>query len=106
MAALAGALLTVGAALLSHGGAPWWVSAQPHIQAIGPFINICDGPHVRYLKQPGYVPPPWCQGTSWYHGPNEDPAPGDAPPPPIDAVAGNLVSGVGPTGPGEGTVLS
>jgi hypothetical protein len=76
MAALAGAVLIVGPALPGHVVAPWWVSAQPSTQAIGWVPNICTGPRIYYQKHPNDVPPPYCQGTAWYHG---SPPPGDAP---------------------------
>lgn len=83
VAALAGAVLIVGPALLGHGGAPWWVSAQPHIHAIGFGGNICDGSRAYYRSHPYYVPPPFCQGTAWYHGspPPGEPPPGEPAPP-------------------------
>jgi hypothetical protein len=89
MAAVAApAAVIVGPALL--GDVPWWVSPQPRIQAT--FVpNICDLPRIHYRSNPDYVPPPYCQGTSWYHGPppsgdaQPPPGPSDSPSPPGDA---------------------
>ena len=94
MAAIAGAVLIVGPALLGHGVAPWWMSAHPRIQA----VDTCAIAARRYRDDLNYEPPPGCLHTSWFQGsdghwdrplPADWPsqrqppsAPGDAPPPP------------------------
>jgi len=84
-AALAGALLIVGPALPGHVVAPWWVSAQPRIQAIGGGVGppACFVHARRYRANPAYVPPTWCLNTAWFRGLPSPP--GEAPPPPGDA---------------------
>jgi hypothetical protein len=84
-AALAGAVLIVGPALSGHVVAPWWVSAQPRMQAIGGGVGppACFVHARRYRANPAYVPPTWCLNTAWFRG--LPPPPGEAPPPPGDA---------------------
>jgi hypothetical protein len=84
MAALAGALLIVGPALPGHV-APWWVSAQARIQAIGGGVGppACFLHARRYRANPAYVPPTWCLNTAWFRGLPSPP--GEAAPPPGDA---------------------
>jgi hypothetical protein len=83
MAVLAGALLIVGPALPGHVVAPWWVSAQPHIQAVGPVIPPpCLIAAHRYRHEPDYVPPPKCLNSKFFRDlqPSSEvsPPPGDA----------------------------
>jgi hypothetical protein len=94
--ALAGVVLLVGPALPGHVVAPW-VSAQPHIQAIGG-ADPCAIAARRYRDDLNYVPPAGCWKTAWlqgsdghwriqlpgdWHSQRQPPgAPGDAPPPP------------------------
>jgi len=80
MAALAGAVLIVGPALPGHVVAPWWVSAQPRIQAIGPVIPPpCLIAAHRYRHDPDYVPTPKCLNSKFFR---DLQTPGEAPPPP------------------------
>ena len=67
IAALAGAVLIVGPALPGHVVAPWWISAQPHIQAIGG-ADPCAIAARRYRDDLNYSPPPGCLKTAWFQG--------------------------------------
>jgi len=101
MAACAGAVLIVGPALPGHLIDPWWISAQPQIQAAP---NVCAIEARRWRDDWTYVPTQGCLNTSWFRGSDgqwERPLPGDwhsvrqppgtpgapdgPPPPPADA---------------------
>lgn len=79
---LAGALFAFGLAPPGPVVAPWWVAAQPDIQAIGGGVGPppCLIHARRYRANPAYVPPPRCLNTRWFQG---LPPPGEPAPAPV-----------------------
>ena len=77
MATLTAVALIVAPALPGHLVDPWWISAQPHVQAAP---NVCAIAARRYRDDLNYQPPPGCLNTSWFRGSDghwDRPLPGD-----------------------------
>jgi hypothetical protein len=70
--------LIVGPALPGHLVNPWWISAQPHVQATG--IGECNKAAQLYRLNPDTVIPPGCENRGGFK--RLLPPPGDTPPPP------------------------